>query len=232
VSNTLSIAASFPIHWTWRPLTPTRTMFISLLSDTHLLHREVDIAPCDLLIHAGDICFMGRGERELEEFNEWLSEQPASHRVVVPGNHDTPICADPDRWRTRFSNATLLINEGVTVEGLRIWGSPVTSLADVPFGIPDEAERGRLYSSIPEKIDILVTHGPPAGVLDAGEGCAALRRTVVHLKPPLHVFGHIHPGYGTRPTSHTLFANASILDQDGAPSHSPIRLRLDREVSG
>jgi Icc-related predicted phosphoesterase len=203
-------------------------MLFTLISDTHLLHREVEIAPCDLLIHAGDICFMGRGERELEEFNDWLAEQPASHRVVVPGNHDTPICADPDRWRTRFSNATLLINEGVTIEGIRLWGSPVTSLADVPFGMPDQAERAQLYSTIPDDIDILVTHGPPAGVLDGGQGCAALRRAVIRLKPRLHAFGHVHAEYGTRPTTHTLFVNASILDEDGAPSRSPIRLRLDR----
>jgi Icc-related predicted phosphoesterase len=207
-------------------------MLITLISDTHLLHREVEIAPCDLLIHAGDICFMGRGERELEDFSDWLGEQPVSQKIVVAGNHDTPVWVDPDKWRKRLSNATLLINEGVTVEGLRIWGSPVTSLADVPFGIPDEAERARLYSTIPAEIDILVTHGPPAGVLDGGQGCAALRQAVIRLKPRLHVFGHVHAAYGTRPTSHTLFANASILDQDGAPSHSPIRLRLDREVSG
>jgi Icc-related predicted phosphoesterase len=207
-------------------------MLITLISDTHLLHREVEIAPCDLLIHGGDICFMGRGDRELEDFNDWLGEQPASHKIVVAGNHDTPVWVDPNEWRKRLSNATLLVNEGVTIEGLSIWGSPVTSLADVPFGMPNQAERARLYSTIPEEIDILVTHGPPAGVLDGGEGCAALRRTVVQLKPRLHVFGHIHSGYGTKPTNHTLFANASILDQDGAPSRSPIRLRLDREASG
>jgi Icc-related predicted phosphoesterase len=203
-------------------------MLITLLADTHLLHREVEIAPCDLLIHAGDICFMGRDERELLDFNDWLREQPVSHRIVVPGNHDAPIWADPGKWRNRLSNATLLINEGVTIEGLRIWGSPVTSLFNVPFGMPEPVDRARVYSTIPDDIDVLVTHGPPAGVLDAGQGCAALRQAVIRLKPRLHVFGHVHSAYGTRPTTHTLFVNASILDENGAPSRSPIRLRLDR----
>jgi Icc-related predicted phosphoesterase len=203
-------------------------MLITTLSDTHLLHSEIEIVPCDILIHAGDVCFMGRGERELRAFNDWLGEQPALHRILVPGNHDTPICADPDRWRRRLSNATLLINQEVVVEGLRIWGSPVTSLADVPFGRPDQAERAQLYSTIPAETDVLVTHGPPAGVLDGGQGCAALRQAVVRVKPRLHVFGHIHAAYGTRPTTHTLFVNASVLDEHGAPSRSPIHLRLDR----
>jgi hypothetical protein len=64
---------------------------------------------------------MGRGERELDAFNRWLGEQPAAYRVIVPGNHDTPVWADPNKWRRRLSNATLLLNEGVTIERLRIW---------------------------------------------------------------------------------------------------------------
>jgi hypothetical protein len=69
----------------------------------------------------------------------------------------------------------------VTIEGLVIWGSPVTRLGDVPFGIPNEDEREHLYSTIPPDTDILVTHGPPLGVLDYGGGCAALRRAVLRV---------------------------------------------------
>jgi Icc-related predicted phosphoesterase len=116
----------------------------------------------------------------------------------------------------------------VTIGGLVIWGSPVTRLGDVPFGIPNEDEREHLYSTIPPDTDILVTHGPPLGVLDYGGGCAALRRAVLRVKPKLHVFGHVHSGYGTRPTQHTFFVNASTLDEDGAPSHSPVCLNLNR----
>jgi Icc-related predicted phosphoesterase len=140
-----------------------------------------------------------------------------------------PIIENLEAWRDRLSIATLLVNESVTIEGIRIWGSPVTLLADVPFGIPDENERAQLYSTIPPDTDILVTHGPPLGVLDYGRGCAALRRAVIRVQPKLHVFGHVHSGYGTRPTQHTLFVNASTLDEDGAPSHSPVSLNLERD---
>jgi hypothetical protein len=147
-------------------------MKIALISDTHTLHREVEVPRCDILIHAGDICFMGRSARALDDFAEWLSEQPAQYRLVIPGNHDRPIEQEPEIWRERMSVATLLINESVTIEGIRIWGSPVTKLANVPFGIPDEDERERLYSTIPPDTDVLVTHGAPLGVLDYGQGCA------------------------------------------------------------
>lgn len=52
-------------------------------------------------------------------------------------------------------------------------------------------------------VDVMVTHGPPAGVLDKvvgrrGEnvGCKFLMEAVRRARPRLHVFGHIHEGYG------------------------------------
>lgn len=50
-------------------------------------------------------------------------------------------------------------------------------------------------------ITIMVTHGPPKGILDLttrGEnvGCDHLLRAVHQCKPILHCFGHIHEGWG------------------------------------
>ncbi|KAL4777037.1 Metallo-dependent phosphatase-like protein [Aspergillus nidulans var. acristatus] len=53
-------------------------------------------------------------------------------------------------------------------------------------------------------VDVLLTHGPPKGILDqvvgSGEsvGCEHLYRAVRRARPALHVFGHIHEGYGAR----------------------------------
>ncbi|KAL4821991.1 hypothetical protein BDW67DRAFT_149990 [Aspergillus spinulosporus] len=53
-------------------------------------------------------------------------------------------------------------------------------------------------------VDILLTHGPPKGILDqvvgSGEsvGCEHLYRALRRARPALHVFGHIHEGYGAR----------------------------------
>jgi Icc-related predicted phosphoesterase len=201
---------------------------IALTSDLHTLHREVEIPRADLFLMAGDACFMGNGPRQLDDFNDWLGELPVRHRLITAGNHDAPIAADVEMWRKRLSNATLLINEGIIIEGVHIWGSPVTRV-DGAFGMPDEAERDALYSEIPSDppVDILITHGPPLGILDGGKGCAALRRAVIRLRPRLHVFGHVHSAYGLRPTRQTLFVNAAVLDESGAPSNSPILLNFD-----
>ena len=56
----------------------------------------------------------------------------------------------------------------------------------------------RLYARIPWDIDVLVSHGPPFGILDTApisglhEGCRELSDAVVRVSPKLHVFGHIH----------------------------------------
>lgn len=162
--------------------------------------------------------------KAMDDFNQWLADQPARIRIVIPGNHEFPIEAEPDRWRRRLTNAILLINEFIEIEGVRIWGSPTTPLYGGAFGLSNQADREWLYSTIPTDTDILITHGPPLGILDGGQGCAALRRAVVRVRPRLHCFGHVHSAYGVFPTKRTLFINAAALDEDGAPTHSPITL--------
>ncbi|KAL8739559.1 MAG: hypothetical protein Q9190_007652 [Brigantiaea leucoxantha] len=52
------------------------------------------------------------------------------------------------------------------------------------------------------QIDIMLTHGPPYGILDETQrndenvGCEHLRQAVRRCRPRLHCFGHIHEGWG------------------------------------
>jgi hypothetical protein len=64
--------------------------------------------------------------------------------------------------------------------------------------------RGGVYVPSYPGVDILLTHGPPYGILDQvigsreSVGCKHLYRAVERARPALHVFGHIHEGYGAR----------------------------------
>jgi Icc-related predicted phosphoesterase len=205
-------------------------MRICVISDTHQLENEIEIPPCDLLAHCGDWSFFGRSEEAMDRFLAWFAEQPARHRVLTCGNHEYPVEADPDKWRRRVRNATLLLNESVTIDGIKIFGSPVTPLYSGAFGMSSEPERESLWRTIPEDTDILITHGGPQGVLSGGGGCPALRRAVIRVKPRLHCFGHVHSAYGVHPTKNTLFVNAALLDEDGAPSRRPILLNFSGEA--
>jgi len=62
---------------------------IVCISDTHELHRDVDVPDGDLLIHAGDVTFFSQRPTVLIDFNDRLAELPHKYKVVIPGNHDT-----------------------------------------------------------------------------------------------------------------------------------------------
>lgn len=153
------------------------------------------------------------------DFGQWLRELPHRHKIIVPGNHETFLETDAAN-RTLLGNAIVLVNETVTVDGLRIWGSPIT-LSGPAFAVRSADERRRLYSAIPENTDVLVTHGPPFGILDRNRGSGLhqgdpeLLEAVMRIRPRLHVFGHIHGGYGIFEGEHTTFVNAALLSPNG-----------------
>lgn len=163
------------------------------------------------------------------DFNDWLGELPHRYKVVVPGNHD--LLLEESRNRRLISNATLLVNSGMEIEGLRIWGSPV-NLDGTAFRMSDPEDRKCHWARMPKEIDILITHGPPLGILDIEpgeleeEGDPELLEAVNRVKPRLHVFGHIHGGYGSMATEHTKFVNAALFGKLGDLEKPPVLLEI------
>jgi 3',5'-cyclic AMP phosphodiesterase CpdA len=143
-------------------------MRIVLISDTHGLHRQLKLPSGDLLIHAGDITFYSKPPSIVADFDGWLRELPHRDKVVVPGNHE--FLLEDHQQRSAITNATLLVDSRGMVEGLKIWGSPVTPLYGGAFGMSRSADRKRHWASIPDDFDILITHGPPLDILDAAPG--------------------------------------------------------------
>jgi len=208
---------------------------VVLLSDTHELHREAEVPSGDILIHAGDFSFFSKSPLAIADFNAWLGELQHPFKIVVPGNHEFFLEADPSR-RYLMNNATVLINESIEIEGLRIWGSPATPLYGGAFGLSSAADRRRLYAEIPEDTDVLITHGPPFGILDIvpdsglHSGCHELLEAVVRVRPRLHVFGHVHGAHGIFQTDQTTFVNAALLSPNGDLVKAPLAMLLSRDV--
>ena len=51
--------------------------------------------------------------------------------------------------------------------------------------------------TVPDSVDILVTHSPPKYHLDIADwGDEYLLNELWRVRPKLHVFGHLHAGYG------------------------------------
>src|ERR1700689_2551169 len=97
-----------------RPSRARTALRLVLLSDTHQLHREVDVPDGDVLIHAGDFTMFSKSMNAIGDFNTWLGELPHRHKIFVPGNHEFFLEADLSQ-RSLLSNATVLINEGIEI---------------------------------------------------------------------------------------------------------------------
>jgi len=211
---------------------PRRSLQIVLLSDMHELHREVDVPDGDILLCAGDWTMFSRSLRSIVDFNDWLGELPHKHKLCVAGNHETYLQTTPTN-RSLLTNAVLLMNEGVEIEGLRIWGSPVTPVGPA-FSMRSAEERRRLYAAIPANTDILITHGPPRGILDRAPGSnfhsgdQELLDAVNRVRAKLHVFGHVHGAHGLFATRETLFANVALLGPNGDIDKNPIVLGMEQ----
>jgi Icc-related predicted phosphoesterase len=78
------------------------------------------------------------------------------------------------------------------------------------------------WAQIPDDVDILLTHGPPLGVMDVGHGgvpagSATLRQRLLDIDPVLHVFGHIHGSRGVIEEDTKTTANAAYVDEAYKP---------------
>jgi Icc-related predicted phosphoesterase len=180
-----------------------------------------------VLIHAGD--FTNRGsEAEIRAFNSFLKAQPHKHKLVIAGNHDFLFETLPSRAREALPDATYLEDESIEIDGVRFYGTPWQPwFSGLAFNLQRGAALAEKWARIPEGTDVLISHSPPAGILDAnleGQpiGCADLLTRVRVLRPKVHLFGHAHPSYGSVVTDGTTFVNAALCAEDQSPLRAPI----------
>ena len=206
-------------------------MKIVAIADTHEMHRELAVPNGDILIHAGDITYTG-SLGALLDFNDWLGDLPHAYKIVIAGNHDRTLGQNWTLGLKMFTNAIYLQNSGVEIQGLKIWGSPWTPAFGAMrdgltfYHAANGIEMKRVWAGMPKGLDILVTHGPPYGILDkvsrgvecnfqpeyCGDGMLAAK--VIQKKPKYHIFGHIHEQHGKFKSDYgTTFLNASVVDE-------------------
>lgn len=217
------------------------------ISDTHGFHRELVVpGDIDIVIHSGDAGNYRNAHmnnNEILDFAGWYSSLNIPHKVYVAGNHDSAVerkMVTPADFAA--GGITYLENNSTTIMGLKIWGSPITpTFGDWSF-MKKRDKIHEVWDLIPVDTDIIVTHGPPKGILDISFsreglmeycGCRALYKRVIAIQPKLVCFGHIHnmddvhnAGIRTIVNSKTIFSNgACVYDgrfDKGATSHGNI----------
>lgn len=191
---------------------------IVCMSDLHNIPPDFKVPDGDILIVAGDICGVGN-RAELDDFDAFLESQSHSLKLVVAGNHDWPFaCCTPTESKKLLKNAVYLEDDGCDFYGLSIWGSPWQPwYCSWAFNLPRGQRLADVWAKIPSDTDVLITHSPPYGILDVvygdNVGCEDLAKVLKRIRPKLHVFGHIHQGYGLKELDGTIFVNASVRNE-------------------
>lgn len=198
---------------------------IVVISDTHGKHHKLILPDGDIIIHCGDSTPSGK-HSDIEEFLKWYGDLPYDRKILIAGNHDWGFETEPDKYKQEIMDSygiTYLNDSGVKYQGLNIWGSPVQpEFCNWAFNRKRTLESiGKHWDKIPKNTDILVTHGPPANILDTvlrrneAVGCHLLRQKIEEVRPVLSVFGHIHEARGVlvdTKGSPITYCNASSLD--------------------
>lgn len=193
-------------------------MRIVCISDTHDRHDELHIPEGDVLVHAGDATRRGT-EEQIRAFAAWMGTMNHPHKIFVAGNHDFGFeqrPAEARRWITDGTGVTYLQDDGVRIAGVHFWGSPWQPwFHDWAFQAQPGPEMAAKWAPIPNDVDVLITHGPPHGIMDrtisgVDAGCEELRKAVLgRIRPAFHVFGHIHECYGELQLDGVRFINAA-----------------------
>jgi len=202
-----------------------------LISDTHEQQGNLIVPDGDVLVHAGDLTFRGKFD-PIAQTGRWLRSLPHKTKILCAGNHD--FLFEESKFEALEAlgpDIIYLENEAVTIDGVKFWGSPVTPwFFDWAFNVARGQDIKRYWDKIPNDTDVLITHGPPKGILDlAGSdpvGCEDLRESVRRVRPKIHVFGHIHSGYGSVHRDGTTFYNASVVDEAYKIANNPWEVEL------
>jgi Icc-related predicted phosphoesterase len=214
-------------------------MKIVCISDTHEQEDKLIVPDGDILIHSGDLTYKGSMPK-LAKAADWFKSLPHKHKICVAGNHD--FCFENLNHKDAVklmedAGVIYLQDSGIQIEELNIWGSPITPFF---FDWAFNRQRGKdikvHWDKIPDNTNVLITHGPPYMIRDEAPrgvvshenvGCVDLLNRIGDLDHlVLHVFGHIHHGYGVTKHDRCSFVNASSCTESYSPINPPIVIEL------
>lgn len=203
-------------------------------SDTHTYHDLLEIPKnITIVICSGDISNAKHKEtsyKEIMNFIEWFKKLPIKYKVFVAGNHDSAIETNTLDIIKEFEKAGIyyIQDSFIEIEGIKIYGTPYTPTFGEWFFMKARHKMNDLWNKVPDDTDILVTHGPPKGLLDLSYnkegvlefcGCKSLRNHCIsRLNLKLCLFGHIHntediinAGITKLSVCDTIFSNGSVV---------------------
>lgn len=210
-------------------------MKLAIISDVHNKYHNLQIPECDVLISCGDYSFHGE-KHIVKDFHSWLDQQPANYIISVQGNHETWVQKNFNEAKELAESVCpgvhFIEHGAIEIEGVKFFGSAWTPwFNNWAWNAHRGSEIAYYWSQIPEDTEVLITHGPPHGILDVvyavdgvtpkgRAGCYDLMDRINALPNlKMHCFGHIHSGSGEQEFNGIKFINASICDEMYTPTN-------------
>lgn len=191
-------------------------MLTCFMSDLHGDFPE-EILPCELVCICGDVSPLNiqGNHRKMRQwlrkvFKPWCEALPCRKVIFIAGNHDGAM-HNLDFMYSIFSKdskVTYLFHEFYTYTSLdgkdyKIFGTPYCKLFGNWAFMELDKTLEKLYSNIPENLDILLTHDQPFGygdiILDdiswadgSHIGNKPLLKAILDKKPRIQTNGHLH----------------------------------------
>lgn len=205
---------------------------LGTLTPTQLLTGAASETP-GILIHAGDLTRWG-SRKNLREFAENLGKYKNLHKIVIAGNHDFCFQKHPEESRRILSDAGIIYLEDEAIElyGIKFYGIPWTPQFGNWAFMGTENFLAHRWWSVPIGTDVLISHGPPRGILDLTQdgdhaGSISHRHVVRSIRPKLNVFGHIHETYGHERHFGTDYINACLVNFQYEMVNKPVIYNLE-----
>ncbi|CVL01702.1 uncharacterized protein FMAN_07900 [Fusarium mangiferae] len=171
------------------------------------LLREID-APTKIVI-------AGNHDFSLDDgvFRNKIAEasRAAQQDLKKSIKHEYGDYGEARRLLMEAGHGIIFLNEGTheirlqNGASMKVYASPYTPTTS------GSADWGFQYNgthefAIPKGIDIVVTHGPPHGLMDMAPerqriGCPQLFSAIAKSQPRIHCFGHVHSGWGAKVVS-------------------------------
>ena len=232
-------------------------MKLCAFSDIHGF-LNFTIEPSDVVCICGDIVPL-RIQKDMVESEKWLKDVfipwcqrlPTKLVLLVAGNHDFFIYFYADRFREwiKETNIRYLLDQsfvfetekGGKTESVTFYGTPwCHKFGLFAFMDHNDSELYRVFSAIPNNLDILLTHDATYGISDvctqsgfpsSGKhiGSIALFRIVTEKQPRLHLHGHLHTSnHECEKINNTSIYNVSLLDEQYQPAFQPLYLEFNK----
>lgn len=192
------------------------------ISDSHGYHNMYKIPNIDMVIFCGDESnykSASLNEQEFYNWVEWFKSLPIKYKLYIPGNHSSYVYHNEKFVKKLLydNNIKWMHKEKEVIEDITFYGDATTPTYGDWFYMCARHKINRHWENIPDGTEVLITHGPPKGILDltinqdnrleqVGDG--ALRSRLQDLdKLQLHCFGHIH--------NYRHIINAGIFETNG-----------------